>query len=68
MSAIRISQADQLRDTVLHAHTDLRVALKMLRGLRWIAAWRKLQQGYHRLGTVLDTTDNYPQNDVDNCG
>lgn len=46
---------DHLRDEVLHAHTDLRVAVKMLRRLRWIAAWKKARQGYHRLGNALDT-------------
>jgi len=54
MIALDIPPFDHLRDEVLHAHTDLQVALRMARRLRWIAAWKKMQQGYDRLGKALD--------------
>lgn len=52
---MKVSPADQMREVVAHTHTDMTVALKMLRRLRLPSAWRKLQQGYHRLGKALDT-------------
>ena len=49
------SEHDRLRCAALHAHADLRAAGQMLRRLRWIAAWKKLRQGYDRLDKALDT-------------
>lgn len=46
--------ADRLRCAALHAHADLRVAGRMLRRLRLIAAWRKAKNGYERLGRILE--------------
>ena len=57
MSTIKVSQADHLRETIAHTHTDLRVALMMLRRWRVLAAWRHLEQGYNRLGKALDTKE-----------
>lgn len=54
MTALKIAPEDHLREVVAHTHTDMKVALKMLRRMRWIAAWRKLEQGYNRLGKALD--------------
>ena len=55
MTTLKIPPNDHLRDAVVHAHTDMTVGIRMLRKWRWIAAWRKLQQGYERLGKALDT-------------
>ncbi|MHB1227686.1 MAG: hypothetical protein ACYC0O_09200 [Desulfurivibrionaceae bacterium] len=52
---IKISDHDHLRDAALHAHADMRVAIKLLRKLRWIKAWRKMHQGYDRLGKALES-------------
>lgn len=51
---MKVSQADQMREVVSHTYTDMTVAIKMLRRLRLPSAWRKLQQGYNRLGKALD--------------
>lgn len=50
MTAIKIHNPDHLRDAVMHAHTDMTVGLMLLRKWRLIMAWRKLHQGYERLG------------------
>jgi len=55
MSGLSFSKYDHLRDVVAHTHTDLQAAGKMLRRLRWVAAWKKARQGYARLGKALDT-------------
>jgi len=54
---LRPSEHDLIRCAALHAHADLRVAIKLLRRLRWIKAWRKMHQGYSRLGKALDTKE-----------
>ncbi|MFA7347277.1 MAG: hypothetical protein WCZ86_05915 [Desulfurivibrionaceae bacterium] len=46
---------DHLRDAVLHAHTDMTVGIRMLRRGRLMAAWKKMRQGYYRLGRALDS-------------
>jgi len=61
MSGLSFSKYDQLRDVVAHTHTDLQAAGKMLCRLRWIAAWKKVRQGYARLGKALDTCDGAAQ-------
>ena len=61
MSYLSFSKYDQLREVVSHTHTDLRVAVKMLYRLRWIAAWKKARQGYARLGKALDTGEGEAQ-------
>ena len=55
MNKLEVSQEDHLRETIAHTHTDLRVAIKLLRKLRWIKAWRKMHQGYDRLGKALES-------------
>ncbi len=55
MTTLKVSPADHLREVVSNTHSDMKVALKMLRRLRLPSAWRKLQQGYNRLGKALDT-------------
>lgn len=55
MSGIVVSHADHLRDAALHAHADMRMALKMLRRFRFVKAWRKMWQGYDRLDQALNT-------------
>ena len=55
MTTLNIPQPDHLRDAVLHAHTDMTVGIKMLRKWRLMMAWKKLHQGYERLGKALDT-------------
>lgn len=55
MNKLEVSQEDHLRETIAHTHTDLRVALMMLRRWRVMAAWKKLQQGYDRLGKALES-------------
>lgn len=52
---LNIPPNDHLRDTVLHAHTDIKVGIKLLRRWRLIKAWKKLNQGCDRLGKALDT-------------
>lgn len=51
---ITVTQADRLRCAALHSHADLRVTVKMLRRLRFIAAWRCFQRAYDRLGKVVE--------------
>ncbi len=51
---IAVTPADRLRCAALHTHADLRVAVKMLRRMRLIAAWRCFQRGYDRLGKVVE--------------
>ena len=58
MTAIKISQADQMREAVLHAHADMQVALKMRHRRQFITAWRKVQQGYDRLEKALAPVEN----------
>lgn len=55
MTTLNISQSDHLREAVLHAHRDMTAGLRMLRKWRLIMAWKKLYQGYERLGKALDT-------------
>jgi len=54
-TTLNIPPNDHLREVVAHAHTDITVGIKLLRRWRPIKAWRKLQQGYERLGKALDT-------------
>jgi len=35
MNKLEVSQEDHLRETIAHTHTDLRVALMMLRTRHW---------------------------------
>lgn len=49
------SDHDLIRCAALHAHADLQVAIKLLRRLRWIKAWRKMHQGYARLDKALES-------------
>lgn len=51
----KITPFDHLREAVLHAHADMRVAIKMQRRGMLIEAWQKIQQGHDRLGKALDT-------------
>lgn len=60
MSGTVVSQADHLRDAALHAHADMRVALKMQRRGLLLEAWQKVQQGYDRLDKALDTRRKEP--------
>lgn len=50
---VRPSEHDLIRCAALHAHADLRVAIKMQgRGLL-SEAWQKIQQGHDRLDKAL---------------
>lgn len=51
---LSVTKADRFRCAVFHAHADLRMAIKMLRRLRFFAAWQRARQGYDRLGKVLE--------------
>ena len=52
---ITVTPADRLRCAAFHTHADLRVAVKMLRRMRFISAWRCFQRGYDRLGKVVES-------------
>ncbi len=58
MNTLKISGADHLREAILHAHADMKVALKMRRRRQFITAWRKVEQGYDRLEQALDSAEN----------
>lgn len=54
MTALNLTPADHLRDTIRHAHADLRAAGKLVKRGRPVLAWRKIRQGYERLGKALE--------------
>lgn len=59
-ATIEIKPPDHLRDAALHAHADMRVALKMQSRGMLPEAWQKVQQGYDRLDKALDTRRKEP--------